>query len=263
MGKQGICEAPLCDAVILSGRRYISGKLICRACYQFVWGLSKKLAISLKDAFTQADFKRARQIDATNAICARPNCEVKLAEVEGQNRRRLSLDKPLLVCHACYQSAWELSNKFGVTMEKAWDLLPPKGYSKETKPVQCSLPWCEIQIKPTPKCKFGEGLYACGRCRSYLNVLARRYEHKGQNWKEWGRMALEGKVLPPDSPETCALSWCNKTGKMNSRGPKGEPICYTDSMYLRVYAIRCGISVDEAFNQAPPPRLLHTRSQTA
>ena len=258
------CGAPWCnrstETPLGSNRpkssccRKIGNVIVCRPCYQYVWEQSQLLGRGMLEIFLTLPPPQ-RVLPRVKTTCARNGCTVTFAEGEKSgNRRHIGLYH---VCRPCYETAWEVARAKGISIEEAYKQLPPKGWHKNRPPkyqvVKCCLPWCEYETKNKPEALVSEGLYACGKCRLHLSYLQRRFTHIVRSWQEWAIEAIRGNVVKPGAAEQCAMPWCKACEKPRACGPKGEPICNTDSAYLYLYARRKGITVDEAFATAPPP----------
>lgn len=259
-----ICGAPGCSN--LSARaagkdsRKINGTELCRGCYQRIWELEKKTGISKEDILRNGAPEPQRPLPRIATTCAREDCDVELPEGAGANvRRTIGL---LHVCNPCYQLAWEHSVRDRITIEEAFHQMKPKNWRPEPpKTVLCCLPWCNGEVVPDESTTVSENVHVCGPCRSYLKLLGHRPRHRGRDWKDLAADAIRGIVSAPGTPEICAMEWCNNVERSAHRGPNDEAVCNSDSVYLYQYAKRHGITFEDAFRTAPPPRLLHTRGR--
>ncbi len=258
-----ICGAPWCNKLTASAmgrhRRQIAGVELCKRCYQYVWESAKKADCSMETLFPNDIAPPKLPLPRIETVCSREGCGKKLGEGQGQHHRTIGLAH---VCKGCYQAAWEFKEEHGLSIKDAYKQLKPKGWRPENpKPVKCCMPWCETMVDPEKKASIGDNLYVCGKCRSYLKVLAKRKKYSSRVWQELGRSAIKGSIPIPGEPELCAMPWCSCCEHNCRRTPEGEAVCNADSTYLRVYAKRHGISWAEAIKTAPPPRLLHTRGR--
>lgn len=247
-----------------SGKRSwrIGNTELCRKCYSYVWEHAKDLGKTMVEIFhTLSGPNRSLPCIATK--CARKGCTETFADGEGAPRRRhIGL---LHICKTCYQAAWEMSRTFDpiISLEQALLLLPERNLQRVPlyHEVKCAMPWCDRMILSRPDNKLNsgrletEGIYLCGRCRSYLkNNITARYNHRNNDWYHWAVEAIRGRVVAPNSHEPCAMPWCQAVIVPTAFGPQGQPICRTDEVRLRLYAKREGVSFSTAFLTAPPPR---------
>lgn len=229
---------------------------LCRKCYSYTWEHAKDQGKTMSEIFLTLPGPQ-RPLPSIATQCARKGCTEAFRKNEGSLRRRhIGL---LHVCVACYQAAWELSRTFEpvISLEQAFKLLPEKGWHKVPKyqEVECCMPWCRDHILNHPGNLVAEGLYVCGKCRTYLkNTVTVRYQYTGKDWIHWAVEAVKGRVIPPKMAEHCAMPWCRAVIEPTAFGPQGQPICRTDEVRLQLYAKRFGITFDEAFLTAPPPR---------
>lgn len=258
-----ICGAPGCTkpSARVAGKapRKIDGVELCRGCYQRIWELEKKTGTPKEEILRNGAPEPQRPLPRIATTCARENCGVALPEGAGPKiRRTIGL---LHVCTPCYQLAWEHSVRDGISIEEAFKRMKPKNWKPEPpKTVPCCLPWCDEEVVPDKSTIVRENVHACGSCRSYLKLLTSR-RYNGRDWTALAVDAIKGIVTAPGTPELCAMSWCQTWEKPHRRGPNGEALCNADQMYLYQYAKRNGITFEEAFKTAPPPRLRHTRGR--
>lgn len=259
-----ICGAPGCAKLSEHGAGKVSRQIndveLCRGCYQRIWELEQKTGKRKEDLFREGVKPAQRALPRIATTCSRDGCGAELPLNAGSNiRSTIGLQH---VCRLCYQQAWYYSKRGSISIENAFQQMKPKNWRPDPpKTVRCCLPWCDEQAIPDETTTVSTNVHACGLCRTYLKVLGHRPLYKGIDWKELAANAIKGTVTAPGSPKLCALPWCNNVEVSRSRGPNGEPICNSDKTYLYQYAKRNGITVHEAFQTAPPPRLLHTRNK--
>lgn len=254
------CGSPWCDNTVKATRK-IDGVIVCRACYQYVWEQSQKTGEPIALVFSKVEPPK-RPLVRIRTKCFRPGCKVILTpEMDSKEYRWIERDIP--ICRNCYETTWEYKTNHKLSsFGEAFDLLNPKGWEPPQKePATCEMPWCK-NIIPKRKCYLIEGeRYVCGKCKNYLHVLSRRHKFE-HDWKWYAVHANQGIVPTPGAPEFCSAKWCKiKITGIRRRGPKGEALCNNDAMHFYLYARNKGISFAEAFQTAPPPRLLHTRGR--
>lgn len=244
------CDArwPCNNIVVVGNTRYVAGTRMCRACYQHVWDVSKKLGTTIIETYQTCEAPW-RFPPNVGVRCARVGCGRELPE--GKPRRHVG--GFIHLCRTCYQSAWELSKKLDLSVEEAYHKLLPKGWVPPPlmppKEVRCAMPWCGKSTLPELHKAFGSGTsYVCNQCLQYLKRYAERFKNK----KVWQEMARD--VPAPGSHEQCVMSWCGRQRKPKNYGPGGEMLCQADVVYLHLYAQRHGTTFADAFHHAPPPR---------
>ncbi|MBP9855704.1 MAG: hypothetical protein KBC48_00130 [Candidatus Pacebacteria bacterium] len=255
-----ICAAPWCHrptaASTGQSARQINSKQLCRACYQYVWEQAKLDGKEMGEIFSSLPPPK-KTLPAIKTKCARKGCDVKFEEGnKGQHRRHIGLHH---VCRNCYEATWEWAKRRNIPLEKAFAQLPEKGWHKNKPPkyseVDCGLPWCKNKVLNKAKFMVAQGVYVCGGCRLYLHGMNNRFKCSPCNWKERAIQAIQGQISAPGELEKCSMPWCQAMCKCcRNRGPNGEPICPTDSVYLHLYAKRKKITFLKAFLSAPPPK---------
>lgn len=255
-----VCGMSWCSnqiALLTKGdRRRINGVDVCRRCYQYVWEQMKASGRTMQEVQIVLLKPPKRALPKVRITCARKNCNVVFRKGEGSEsgRRRVGL---LQVCRNCYETTWEVAKAKDLTLEKAWKLLPPKGWKPpKPEPVTCMIHWCGKEVPHKKVQWLNADVCVCGNCVQYFKLLARTRFKNTRTWCELGLDAIKGNLPAPQVPEAevCSMPWCNRSEITHSRGPNGQPICATDRMYLRYYARRHSITREEAFFTALPPR---------
>jgi hypothetical protein len=123
------CEAPWnCKNLKASeskearGSRAVDGHELCRPCYQYVWeqcrGKNKNGRMSFKGLPGPM-----RPVERIPAVCNRKGCLRILQPNMGQAYRSIG---NIRMCRPCYQATWALAKRREISLELAWQELPPK-----------------------------------------------------------------------------------------------------------------------------------------
>jgi hypothetical protein len=105
------------------GKRSIDDVEICRPCYQYAWEKAKELGKNISEVFYTLPNPH-RPLPAIKTKCHRTGCPVTFEKGERNGfRRRIG---NFHVCRNCYESAWERSKDKGISIEEAFQMLPPK-----------------------------------------------------------------------------------------------------------------------------------------
>ena len=265
-----LCAVEGCTALTAQASaglsRKVAGNEVCRGCYQRAYVIAKERGTRIR-FLGLSDLPVPECPPPTPAtMCARLGCDTTFKK--GESRRHVAGRS---LCEACYQFVWSRARKMRISMLDAL-VASGKKYTYRTptkyKHVSCGMPWCDKRVSACPAHLVSESVlaYACGSCRYYLKRTTRRFAHLGKSWQDWGFAAVQGVLKGPHESEPCVMPWCTnmvrrRAGECAYYGPKGEALCNTDRTYLYYYQRRKKITFADAFETAPPPRLLHMRSK--